>query len=104
MAILAHKCPHCLTEHIALNVVAASSMMGGHECTVHLTCPRCGLPSCAHLQPNQPNPVDPNQLQGQQGDITQYRWKVASFWPVAPGPLIPEHLPPEVERVYLQAE
>jgi Domain of unknown function (DUF4145) len=45
-----------------------------------------------------------DQLQGQPGDLTQHGWQVFSFWPVAPGPLIPEHLPPEVERVYLQAE
>jgi hypothetical protein len=45
-----------------------------------------------------------SQLQGVQGDLTQHKWEVVKFWPVAPGPLIPEHLPPEVERVYLQAE
>ncbi|MGJ5075509.1 DUF4145 domain-containing protein [Bradyrhizobium oligotrophicum] len=29
---------------------------------------------------------------------------VKDFWPPPPGPLIPEHLPPDVERIYLQAE
>jgi Domain of unknown function (DUF4145) len=81
-----------------------SPMMGGHECTAHLTCPKCELPSCAHLKPSQPNFIETDQLQGQPGDLTQYRWQVSAFWPVAPGPQIPEHLPPEVERVYLQAE
>jgi Domain of unknown function (DUF4145) len=31
-------------------------------------------------------------------------WEVREFWPAVPGPLIPENLPPDVERIYLQAE
>ena len=32
------------------------------------------------------------------------QWKLVDFWPVPPPLQIPEHLPKEVERVYLQAE
>jgi Domain of unknown function (DUF4145) len=104
MSILTHKCPHCLTDHIALNVVAVTDIQPWN-CAVYLRCPKCMLPSCAHMEaPKESNVLQPNQLQGQPGDLAQYRWQVASFWPVAPGPLIPEHLPHEVERVYLQAE
>jgi hypothetical protein len=38
------------------------------------------------------------------GDVLTVGWRIDSFWPEAPGPLIPELLPPDVERVYLQAE
>lgn len=40
----------------------------------------------------------------QPGDLTDYGWRLKAFWPNPPGPLIPELLPPDVERVYLQAE
>jgi len=105
MAILAHKCPHCLTERIALNVVGITGITDW-SCAVHLWCPKCKLPSCAHMEAKErtTDVVHQSQLQGQQGDLTQYKWEVVKFWPVAPGPLIPEHLPPEIERVYLQAE
>jgi len=50
------------------------------------------------------NAIPPNNLHSQQGDLTAYNWQIVSFWPTVPGPLIPEYLPVEVERVYLQAE
>src|SRR5262245_32716139 len=104
MAILTHKCPHCLTEHIALNVVAVTELPNWH-CVVYLRCPKCSRPSCAVMNlPDTRNAITWNNLQGQQGDLTQYRWQITSFWPSVPGPLIPDHLPSDVERVYLQAE
>jgi hypothetical protein len=50
------------------------------------------------------NAVQPGSLTTQGGDLTQYNWQLSFFWPDAPGPLIPENLPSDVERVYLQAE
>jgi hypothetical protein len=38
------------------------------------------------------------------GDLTEAGWKIEKFWPEPPGPVIPELLPPEVERIYLQGE
>jgi len=52
--------------------------------------------------PNQS--LQPGNLSAQAGDITSFHWEIIDFWPEAPGPLIPELLPPDVERVYLQAE
>ena len=43
-------------------------------------------------------------LMQHQGDILNVGWTIAKFWPEPPGPIIPELLPPDVERVYLQAE
>ena len=39
-----------------------------------------------------------------QGDLLVARWVVERFWPEPPRLLVPEALPPDVERIYLQAE
>jgi hypothetical protein len=105
MSILTHQCPHCLTEHIALNVVAVTHIQGpGWNCAAYLRCPKCQKPSCAHMKSDGRNAVQWDGLTGQPGDLTQYNWQLSVFWPDAPRPLIPENLPGEVERVYLQAE
>jgi hypothetical protein len=49
---------------------------------------------------NQPESV----LIAQPGEITLLKWELATFWPVPPGLLIPENLPSDVERIYIQAE
>jgi hypothetical protein len=46
--------------------------------------------------------LNPNQWGD--GDIIKFRWKVEKFWPEPPAPNIPENLPPDIERIYLQAE
>lgn len=38
-----------------------------------------------------------------ESDVTGY-FSVAEFWPEVPGPVIPEDMPSDVERIYLQAE
>jgi hypothetical protein len=78
--------------------------MGGWNCALHLVCPKCKFPSCAHLKSTGQGAVGPDQLQGQSGDVLEYKWTIASFWPAPPGPLIPENLPSDVERIYVQAE
>lgn len=103
MAFLTHQCPHCLTAHIALRVTAPGlyfqSMGGG----VHLDCPKCGKPSCAVLGIYQGGPAaDVNRWQNDI-DIGEV-YRVLEMWPEAAGPIIPEALPPDMERIYLQAE
>jgi Domain of unknown function (DUF4145) len=39
-----------------------------------------------------------------QGDPTTLNWSIVGFWPKDPGPLVPEYLPPDIERTFLQAE
>jgi len=102
MPIITHKCPHgeCLTEHIALWVVSLANV---HTQLVaaYLQCPKCKLPSVALLQtPGYPA----EQLMQHGGDLTDIHCIIMAFWPEPPGPQIPDHLPPEVARVYLQAE
>jgi hypothetical protein len=104
MAILTHKCPHCLTEHIALRLVAVTVSADGATPIIYLTCPKCKFPSTAHLVAKQPGHLAINQLMGAEGDIADFKWTIKQFWPSPPGPVIPDLLPPEVERVYLQAE
>src|SRR4051794_14905404 len=101
MATFTHKCPHCLTEHIALRI-HAGQFFHPQRAGVHLDCPKCAMPSAAllqavHHQGN--NPSDWNE----DDDVTDY-FKVRSFWPQPPGPVIPENMPTDVERIYLQAE
>jgi hypothetical protein len=48
--------------------------------------------------------VGMNSWSSHQGDVAGRAWKVEEFWPKVAGPLIPENLPTDVERVYLQAE
>jgi hypothetical protein len=59
------------------------------------------MPSAAHLAQTGPSNVIPQNFGG---DPTTAGWIIAHFWPDVPAPLIPEHVPPEVTRVYLQAE
>jgi hypothetical protein len=106
MAVLTQKCPHCLTEHMGLRVVAVEAAnAAGTLAAVHVACPKCKKPSAAVIGPARPqNIVGWNVLMQQQGELTELGWKIENFWPEAPGPVIPDLLPPEVERVYLQGE
>jgi hypothetical protein len=103
MAILTYKCPHCLTEKIALQCWKGFDF-GNWQTTVHLECPKCHLPSCALLVAPSGAQIHAGNIDQFSGDVLDTNWKVREFWPEPPGPLIPEQLPPEVERIYLQAE
>ena len=109
MATIKHQCPHCFVQDIALVVIAWSpKSLGGqrveHEIIAHLACPRCGMPSSAHLF-GAGAQLMASQLQANfSGDPTTVRWSIVGFWPEAPKPAVPEFLPPDVERAYLQAE
>jgi uncharacterized protein DUF4145 len=106
MAILTYKCPHCVTDHVALQVVAATRGPNATPLIAHLQRPKCLLPVAASLMPAQgrgPN-SDLHAIMQFHGDIREFGWAINEFWPEAPSPLIPELLPPDVERVYLQAE
>ena len=38
------------------------------------------------------------------GEATELGWRIEGFWPDPSKPTIPELLPPDVERIYIQAE
>ena len=101
MAIVTHECPHCRTAHIGLRV-AAILAFDAHRGAVHFDCPKCNQPSCAIMVGN--GQVGMGSWGSHAGDVAQLNWTVEEFWPKVEGPLIPENLPPDVERVYLQAE
>jgi hypothetical protein len=106
MAILVHQCPHplCLTENISLTVLAATAL-DTFSGTVHLDCPRCRMPSAALIEKrNKGQGYQFGQVVGQPANITDLDYIIKEFWPAAPKPLIPELLPPDIVRVYLQAE
>ena len=111
MATIKWDCPHCATKDIALVVCAWSHVKNGlgssnSQINAHLWCPRCSSPSCASLQSNSVNISASQLLSGYNGDPTEASggWQVIQFWPMGPEPRIPKHMPPNVERVYLQAE
>jgi Domain of unknown function (DUF4145) len=62
------------------------------------------MPSCAEVKCPNTQVVQPSSITSHQGDILDVGWEIDAFWPKPPGPLIPELLPPDVERVYLQGE
>jgi hypothetical protein len=65
------------------------------------------MPSCAVLESFSTvskNPLGPAHWASSDVDLANHGWRVSQFWPPVPGPLIPEDLPPDVERIYLQAE
>lgn len=44
------------------------------------------------------------ELVGYPHEISDALWLVRELWPIAPGPDIPDLIPPDVARVYVQAE
>jgi hypothetical protein len=97
-------CPHCRTDHVGLRIVAATRL-SGQGWVAHLVCPKCHLPAGAEMK----SVVREGQQSWDtftqiEGDYLEMGWAIARFWPDAPKPLIPELLPPDVERIYLQAE
>lgn len=61
------------------------------------------MPSCAILAPNG-NRLDAAHWDGHTVDLTNHGWQIDNFWPAVPGLNIPEALPSDIERIYLQAE
>jgi hypothetical protein len=104
MTSIRHQCPHpkCLTHDVALEVVAWTEIEPNRG-IAHLSCPRCKGPSAAQLTARQA--VSFSQLSLHKGDpVADGLYSLINFWPAPPAPLIPEFLPPDIERVYLQAE
>ena len=82
--------------------MVAFNAFDGLSGSAHFDCPKCLQPSCAIMEGD--GRVGMNSWTGHSGDVAQLGWEVKQFWPEVEGPLIPENLPPDVERVYLQAE
>lgn len=79
--------------------------MGGWNCALHLMCPKCHFPSCAHLEADgRSGDIGPNNVHEQSGEISDHGWRLRTLWPTPPPLLIPENLPADVERIYIQAE
>jgi hypothetical protein len=106
MATLRHQCPNCLVSDIALSVVHCSPTTEQHQIIqtegyVSLKCPRCLKPSGARSDSDVQFMVSMSQMLG---DPTTQGWRIVQFWPEVRKPQIPEFLPPDIERAYLQAE
>ena len=62
------------------------------------------LPSCATMKQTANGAQSPDVFIQVPGDYLNAGWAIDKFWPEAPKPLIPEYLPFDVARIYLQAE
>jgi len=95
-----------MTEHVALRVVSFDNLDPvGLYSVIYLRCPKCSYPSCGVMsEKHGSGGAAPTTVMQSPGDVLNMGWAIEKFWPEPPGPLIPELLPPDVERVYLQAE
>lgn len=105
MATIKHECPHCRVKDMALVVSTWTPHSGTRYAGIaHLTCPRCSLPSAAKIEARQGG-GEYNQLIQNGGDPTYNSpWAISNFWPRPSGPEVPDNLPEDVNRIYLQAE
>jgi len=103
MAILTQTCPHCLTSHIGLKIIAGTPI-NGERWAAHLKCPKCFMPSCAVMMYGNRGAHSWTNHAQYEGDIDSWGWYVTDSWPQQPEPIIPENLPPDVAKAYLQAE
>jgi Domain of unknown function (DUF4145) len=106
MAILAHQCPHdgCLTSNIGLLIVAVTRVKSEWRGVVHLQCPKCLMPSAALIIKRKHQGEQLAHINNTAGDVTDLGFEIEKFWPDPPRPEVPELLPPDVVRVYVQAE
>jgi hypothetical protein len=105
MAILTHMCPHCGTDRLGMRVVAATTF--GTDWVAYLQCPKCNLPAAARCRAGRSGAIGSQTWASHgsfHGDFLESGWAIVDFWPAVPKPLIPELLPPDIERVYMQAE
>jgi hypothetical protein len=82
--------------------VVAVTIVDMHTGFLHLSCPKCNFPSSAKIMATTATPH--GNLMQHPGEFSVLGWRQAGFWPDPPKPIIPELLPPDVERIYLQAE
>jgi len=90
--------------NIGLQIVAVTVLDSEWRGIVHLTCPRCRMPSAALVDKDAVGGMTVNHMMGHPGEIGSWGYKVEKFWPAIPSPEVPELIPPNVARVYLQAE
>jgi hypothetical protein len=102
MATLTHSCPHCLTEHIALKIVSGTPIPDSDEWAAYLRCPKCASPCCAIMVYLSRGIAWHDFIKGDRDAFNLF--EPTEFWPEPPKPNIPDYLPPDVIRVYLQAE
>jgi hypothetical protein len=87
MATIKHECPHCRVIDIALVVnawtpVIINQSRDEKQAVANLSCPRCYMPSGAHLR-YESGTIQFGNLANYNGDLTTAGWKIADFWPEA---------------------
>lgn len=130
MALLVADCPHCLTTRSGMTVfgtrlwprefkqpagASAASRPPTYrwDIVIGAQCQNCHKPISAHLtgggDPQYETSYDvfaqsTNQKLLAAGNVTDLGFTVTDIWPTRPEPVVPGHVPPQVERAMLQAE
>ena len=100
MATIKHECPHCRVKDLALVVQSFTKCKKPRAVAALMICPRCTLPSsCLIGHPQYDLAYLQKYVAG--ADPTESGWVVLEFWPEVPPPIVPELLPPDIERCLL---
>lgn len=117
MAVVTLKCPHCLgisqLKVIGHFIAPRNPKLPDDNVALGTACPGCGKPVAvlarrtlprgnATAETNFSNAM--NHLLQSAGPIDSSHLEYVDHWPKPPEPHIPGHLPPSVQKAFLQAE
>lgn len=102
--ILVIKCPHCMAEQIAMDIVHRGKTRRGDGIVVAI-CPSCTLPVSAVLTARTSRELIVSRLVGGQGRdvVRDLGLDLAEIFPEAKSSAAPDHVPDAVARVFKQA-
>jgi hypothetical protein len=116
MAVVTLKCPHCLGMsqlRVIGHFIETRKQPPTDEVALGAICPGCGKPVAilarrtaargnTALETNFSNAM--TNLENSMGPIESSHLQYVDHWPKPPDPRIPAHLPPLVQKTFLQAE
>jgi hypothetical protein len=111
MAFIGLTCPHCLKE-TQLKVIGfnfdTANQRDGMSVSLGTFCPGCLKPVAVEARRTVSDQSRfgsaISQLLSSQAPLSSSYLAYVDHWPKPPSPTIPEHLPPSVEKAFMQAE
>lgn len=113
MAILVLTCPHCHSERMTFQVRGATPNPGYNAApmvSVMAECQSCFHPVCAEMLCTQSGTVQGNVVHvigpamQRPTDLAASGFQIHNLWPAPRAPDVPDALPDEVRRSFLQGE
>lgn len=99
--MLSHDCPYCETKSVAFTPHGEAAHPENFVYEVLFTCNKCHRGIVATIQA--PGPMSPSaNVRGDVGKLNQY-FGLIEVNPKPPSPIIPEHIPKNIERSYSEA-